>query len=369
MVEKKLLYALDEKDNLVSIDEVKNGLDCNCICPSCKAKLVARNNGEIREHHFAHYKNSSCATGYQTSLHLLAKELINEKKMIKIPPVPCDIFYEDPYRYKSYFFKNEEIEKEKLLENVNVYLETKENGIIPDIIVQYGDYDLYVEIYVTHKVDDIKRQLVKEKGIDMIEIDLSKEDRLISKEELSKYIFEKTSKSIWINNKIQNIRNVKEQNKEKDFIKNLELEEKRENEKNQVLKKQIQETEFRENIKKGICPKCHTPFVRYINAYGWYSIVCSEDCHYYNSLPNESKIIIQKRLENTHVFNFQEKRVHDGKCPRPKCGCNLVVRTGPYGPFITCCKYKCNPTINDDLKKFLPEYLQKKFHNLLEEKR
>lgn len=37
-----LTYALNSIGNLVYIDEVDTGQLCNCYCPSCKEKLVAK---------------------------------------------------------------------------------------------------------------------------------------------------------------------------------------------------------------------------------------------------------------------------------------------------------------------------------------
>lgn len=155
MIFEKIQYAPNRDGKLISINEAKRGLACNCICPACKSVLIARK-GDVRIPHFAHYKNNSCETGFQTSIHLLAKELINEKKMIKIPPVYCDVFYEDPYRYNISFFKNEEIEKEKLLTNINVYLETKENGIIPDnhLIIKLK-YSIFLQVHLPNYMSTI----------------------------------------------------------------------------------------------------------------------------------------------------------------------------------------------------------------------
>lgn len=38
------------------ISEVENGLKSNCVCPYCKARLIA-NQGEIQTWHFAHESN------------------------------------------------------------------------------------------------------------------------------------------------------------------------------------------------------------------------------------------------------------------------------------------------------------------------
>ena len=78
-----LAYALNNEKNLVHIDSVKNGLECGCICPGCKEKLVAKNDGKVREHHFAHVSgsceliphlqnmNDDCQLLYHTFLHIL----------------------------------------------------------------------------------------------------------------------------------------------------------------------------------------------------------------------------------------------------------------------------------------------------------
>ncbi len=356
----KLLYALKE-GKLVSIEQVERGRDCNCICPSCKSQLVARK-GDVRIPHFAHYKNNSCGTGYQTSLHLLAKELINERKMIMLPPVYCDIFYENPNREEGYCFKNKEIKEGKLLENVTVYLETKENGIIPDIIIQYGDYKLYVEIYVTHKVDAEKKQIVKDNDISMMEINLSKENRLISREELSKYLFEDASKSTWVNNKILNQRNKEEKKNENDFINSREKQnqEKKENdarELKEALARRKKERE--EEIQKGICPNCHNSFVKVWDKSAHKVIyACSKYCDGYSSLTEEYKNIIQKLLYNSPLINKLTWSLQNGKCP--KCWNNLIIRNGKYGPFISCSTYpKCKSTIERRYYHLLPDKIKK----------
>ncbi len=58
------------KDKLYHVSEVEFGLECNCICPSCKAILVAKK-GEIREHHFAHHRISPCPNGAESAMLLL----------------------------------------------------------------------------------------------------------------------------------------------------------------------------------------------------------------------------------------------------------------------------------------------------------
>lgn len=144
--------GINENGNLVYIDNAKNGLDCNCFCPACKQPLVAKNAGTKREHHFAHFSVDECEHGYQTALHYMAKDLFLEMQYLTF------IKNNVPVQYKI----------------DNVELECKVNEIIPDILVTCDGKRFIVEIFVTHAVDDIKKQKIKDMKFSAIEIDLSR---------------------------------------------------------------------------------------------------------------------------------------------------------------------------------------------------
>lgn len=175
---KLLTYALNSDNRLMYIDDVPNGLECNCICPGCKEKLIAKNDGKVREHHFAHASNKECLTGYQTMIHLLAKAIIVNKRIL-----PGFVINNKPIVASR-------IGCEVHLNNLN---------IIPDVIafapvpipyngsIQY-EIPFIIEIYVSHKVDEAKAKIIKDSGIPAIEIDLSKSEATTA-EELIKEIY------------------------------------------------------------------------------------------------------------------------------------------------------------------------------------
>lgn len=150
----KISHGLDEKSQkLVSIFEVNktdNGLKCNLICPECKTKFIACI-GEIKTRHFKHYNETTCNPS-ETIIHKLAKKLIfNEKR----------IFLED----KIINFKKVEEEKE---------LKFLGNQIKPDLVCETNEGEtIFLEIKVTHKVDNEKKQKLNLLNIRVYEIDLS----------------------------------------------------------------------------------------------------------------------------------------------------------------------------------------------------
>ena len=63
---------------------------------------------------------------------------------------------------------------EKEIDIDYVKLENRFDDIIPDIVVDSGDEHFFIEIYVTHPIDDEKLKKLKEKKISTIEIDLGR---------------------------------------------------------------------------------------------------------------------------------------------------------------------------------------------------
>lgn len=183
----KLIYALKD-GNIVSIDEVQSGKECGCVCPACGDELIARK-GEKRMHHFAHRSNEDCEYGYESSLHLAAKDILSRSEKMVIPPV----YVEFPRSGKP----KELISKERKISIDDVELEKRFDDIIPDIVVDSGDEHFFIEIYVTHPIDDEKLKKLKEKKISTIEIDLSKIKRDISVEELSDILLKSSDRKSW----------------------------------------------------------------------------------------------------------------------------------------------------------------------------
>ncbi len=158
-----LKYALEKNTRrIVNIDDVDNGLLCNCICPHCKQKLVAKNDGLKREHHFAHYSGIECKGARMSTLHLLAQQIIEEKKEIMLPDYQGEYYEKETKRVKF----------------DDVWLEKTVKDLRPDCICIKRDnkgeeHKLWVEILVTHEVDDAKQKMIQALKVACVEIDLS----------------------------------------------------------------------------------------------------------------------------------------------------------------------------------------------------
>lgn len=183
-------YAI--RDNrLLHISEVESGLKCRCHCPACGDALIARK-GKVKAHHFAH-RNSDCAHGVESALHIMAKEILEEERKLFLPEVAIQLpHYND---YKAVLYKN------GLMEFDSVTLEKRYQGIVPDILVSKGNRRLIVEIYVTHKVDGQKLALIKDSCTSAIEIDLSIFEQMPSREELRDILINHDGFKMWLYHK------------------------------------------------------------------------------------------------------------------------------------------------------------------------
>ncbi len=200
----KLPYALNN-NQLVHIDDIKgSGIQEDCFCPSCGAVLIARK-GTKKVHHFAHYKTMECEHALESALHLAAKEILSKEKKFRIPAYAKEINEEDVF--------NEDVEvfidlpssltliKEETFVVDDVILEKRTDNIIPDIVLEIKGQKVIVEIAVTHFIDEVKLEKIKQLGISTIEIDLSKSDRTINNEILKEEIIIGTENKKWIYNR------------------------------------------------------------------------------------------------------------------------------------------------------------------------
>lgn len=152
-----MAVGLSSDDELLHIDDAKNGKACKATCIDCGCPLIAKNGGTVAQH-YAHdsefYKPDKCNWQPETELHLMAKMVIAADKNLRIP-----IGTIEP-KFKEIDFESVELEK-------------RLDSRIPDITAYANGERILIEVAVTHKCDAAKISEMKRANNNCIEIDLS----------------------------------------------------------------------------------------------------------------------------------------------------------------------------------------------------
>lgn len=162
MSEAKLTYGLyPSTKRLIHIEDAENGLACGCVCPECGDKLEAVNNGLKRAHHFRHSNGADCPNARMTALHMLAQQVLMEEKCVKLPA------------YKAQYYQHKAEKKYFDTVELETRFQTSNYLLRPDCIGHNEESSIWVEIFVTHLVNEEKRKVIKENDITCIEFDFS----------------------------------------------------------------------------------------------------------------------------------------------------------------------------------------------------
>lgn len=154
----------------VDVSEVKRGRKCNCICPSCKTPLIARQ-GEVNDWHFAHackgvssQTENRCEYSFGLSVTLMAKQVIATASSIELPSLTM--------------YTNENIEvkvsKQKSASLDTVKIEQKVNSVQVDATLKLGEYIIAVIFTASHRhFDDSTVSLIGCEKVGVLEISLT----------------------------------------------------------------------------------------------------------------------------------------------------------------------------------------------------
>lgn len=180
---------------LLYIADVPSGLACRCVCACCSRPLVAKK-GSIRRHHFAHLGITDCRGAPESVLHLLSKEMIAELDSLAIPP------YSFVKRRKTKAGTLVEhqtvVAKGGLVSLDNVRVEGREDGFVPDIVIESKSRLLVLEVAVSHKVTRPKLRRMRKRDLPVIEIRLSASDSLLPRESLRTKLQSDLASKIWL---------------------------------------------------------------------------------------------------------------------------------------------------------------------------
>ncbi len=121
--------------------------------------------------HFAHQSGSDCATGAETALHLAAKQLVADKRWLRLPALDVYASRRDPelglFEARQWFGADDVWRFDRAA------LEQSVGPVRPDVLGFVADVGHAVEIRVTHKVDEPKLRQLSTLRLPSIEVDLS----------------------------------------------------------------------------------------------------------------------------------------------------------------------------------------------------
>ena len=159
----EIAWARRKSDGrIVGVDQVPNGLACECVCTKCERPLIAAQ-GDVNRHHFRHYADdagSSCGGGQETALHLLTKTIVMEAASICLPG-------------------------NEVRDILSAELEPTRGDVRPDVLIATPLGPVAIEIAVEHRTGDAKIERLVAMALPAVEIDISVyRGVLLSSEEL-----------------------------------------------------------------------------------------------------------------------------------------------------------------------------------------
>ncbi|MBE9395652.1 hypothetical protein IOQ59_00065 [Pontibacterium sp. N1Y112] len=171
----KLLIPYGFKDGrYFSPFEVENGDHCGCICPGCEKHLRANHGKGRKRPYFSHQTNAECTAGYETAVHKVAKQIIQDEGLAYLPEHIISFpslllpsgrsFTREPLVISGHSPAFELVELEK---TVHPYR--------PDITAHTSTDVIYIEIFVTNSTSYEKSNHFKHSNL--VEIDLSQAER------------------------------------------------------------------------------------------------------------------------------------------------------------------------------------------------
>lgn len=246
-------------NNLVHIDDVSNGLSCDCYCEGCGSDLIAANNGTKQVHHFKHIKDSDCPfNNFETYVHWLAKYILVSLESIKLPQVSLATLNIDikihrqlidkvKFRFKKEGILSEINENEISFHNIILQKSTvvtpesckteqvrrsPSGEIRVDAIMTVKGSELFFEPFYSNQIDAAKLSKIKELDVSTIGINLfsfiKKHGPDFTKEILTDYIQNDLNCKQWVyvrqdklDRLIQNLFNERFENELKKLIEKI----------------------------------------------------------------------------------------------------------------------------------------------------
>lgn len=154
-----MTFALADDGRMVHVDDVPTGMSCECTCLGCHKRLIAKNAGREKTHHFAHEAGMDAQGCAETALHRAAKQVVLEFHRITTPAGQLSLQQDADLRLTKVLLEQR--------------FEADIGDVVVDCYVESMQGMFAIEIAVHHKVDDEKAAKLGQLALPTLEIDLS----------------------------------------------------------------------------------------------------------------------------------------------------------------------------------------------------
>ena len=152
-------FGLRKSDGkFCDVADAPRGKKCGCICPSCKAPLIARQ-GKVNHWHFAHASRQvfletqkNCVFSFFVAVRMMARQTIGEQIEITLPAYKGKVT-EYVADYGRYFSEQFTVAERQKITITNMEVERSFLGIPVDVYGLVGDFHFI--IYFTHRGRDV----------------------------------------------------------------------------------------------------------------------------------------------------------------------------------------------------------------------
>jgi ssDNA-binding Zn-finger/Zn-ribbon topoisomerase 1 len=307
---------------LVSVESVKSGLACDCVCAACGRPMEARK-GDIRRHHFAHASNYDCLYGPEISVYMAFYSVLMKERKLLLPDAVL--------KFSSY--KKHEIVKPSFLLELSDISYHCADGQYPPTLVCSADANklqVILDFGGYYNADDLNRlkQTAKNNGFALLLINIPDVDDLSSMDELHQYAVASPKSKEWVYN-----RRIEESDRRyrdnavhpAEFYGGYLCEAQKGVYKNvySVRREDCVECEYCYDIDSGCLCLAHN----HINHF-----------NDFKKTPAERKMSFESANSIKPI-----KKIHEHKCP--ECGASLRRVNGKNGVFAGCSNYpECKRT-------------------------
>lgn len=212
----KAPFALElDNQKYVYVHDVKRGLKCNCICPSCKTPLSAKQ-GYENAWHFAHATRSTsdktvtnCEYSFYVSVTQMAKQLFMDRGSLSLSLPAYNYRVQSSNSNELHSSKREILITEASRISLNIQgIETKLSRHAADVLGKVGKFPFIIIFIHPEKCFDIDSELLDGERAGIIGIDLTDSEAIFDKqkdasitsfkEALSTYLFDEIEHIQWL---------------------------------------------------------------------------------------------------------------------------------------------------------------------------